>query len=548
MQKQSLYEVAFFIFRNRINMSQITAKRILESIPFRFRPEKAQNYSANFQFDITGEEAAAYTVVINNGSCSIHPGLVGPPTCTVKTKASVYVELETGKLNPQMALMIGKVKVSNLAAMMQFARCFRKFDATVNYENSLRSDANNEIDESLVRPTKVGPLAGVKIIDFTRLLPGPLATMFLADMGADVIKVEDPDNPDYIRDFEPMVNGTSMFYLSLNRSKRSLAVNYLSGEGRQIIYDLVKDADVLVEQFRPGVMNEIGFGYNELCRINPRLIYVSISGYGQHSSMAQAAGHDLNYISIAGALGITGDKENITIPGFQLADIAGGSYMAMTAITTALFNRERNQKGEWIDLAMTDAVLPFSVLPFAYHQATKINPDRGGFELSGALVNYNVYRCSDNKYVALGSLEPKFWNKFCAKVNRPDWAERFLQKGNDLKELKGEVESMFLSKTREEWILLMKGEDVCLTAVNDLNELANDSYLNERDMFVVNEHSSVGKFKTIQQPIKFKYANIGEQWNAPELGEDSTGVLRELNYTDERIAELRSSNVVKLKS
>ncbi len=521
----------------------ITAQQIIESIPLRFRAEKAENYTAVFQFDISGEETLQYTVNISNGKCDLQTGLHGTPDCTVKTRASVYVDLETGKANPQMALMMGKIKVSNLAAMMQFTKCFRKF-TSLQSESSVVSIQNSK---SKIRNPKEGPLKGVKIIDFTRLLPGPLATMFLADMGADVIKVEDPDNPDYIRGFAPQVNGMSMLYLALNRNKRSLAVNTLSPEGKQVIYDLVKSSDVLIEQYRPGIMRDMGFGYEELSKINPKLIYVSVTGYGQSSSKAMDAGHDLNYVAIAGALGITGSANgDITIPGFQLADIAGGSYMAMNAVTAALYQRERTGKGEWIDVAMTDAAVPFTALQFAAYQGSKQNIPRAGFELSGALVNYNVYRCSDGKHVALGSLEPKFWNKFCAKVNRPDWNEKFLQQGEALATLKEEVKTLFLTKTRAEWLDYFKEEDFCFTTINDLPDMENDAYLNERHMFVENEHAAVGKYKTINQPLKFLQSKFANNWSAPDLGDDSASILKELNYDDAHIAALKNKSIVKI--
>lgn len=520
-----------------------TAQQIIESIPYRFRPEKASGYEAVFQFDISGEEQLQYTVNITGGKCELTKGLSGTPTCTITTKAQVYVDLETGKANPQMALMTGKVKISNIAAMMQFAKCFRRFDENVNYQAQNNSQASVTYNE---RQPKAGPLAGVKIIDFTRLLPGPLATMFLADMGADVIKVEDPDSPDYIRDFEPRVNGMSLFYLSLNRSKRSLAVNYLSAEGKQVIYDLVKNADVLVEQFRPGVMKELGFGYEELKAINPKLIYVSVTGYGQTSPRAMDAGHDLNYIAIAGALGITGTADGeLTIPGFQLADIAGGGYMAMNAVTAALYQREKTGKGEWVDVAMTDAVVPFTALPFAYYQGTKQVPPIGGFELSGALPNYNVYRCADGKYIALGSLEPKFWNGFCARAGKPEWAQQFLQT-DKVDGLKQEVRQFFLTKTRSEWLAFFEGTDICLTPINSLSDFENDAYLQSRNMLLQNEHALVGKYNTINQPLKFKEAIFDNNWPAPDLGYDSASVLRELNYSDETVRQLAGKGIIKL--
>ena len=519
----------------------ITAKQILESIPARFRTEKALDYNAVFHFNITGTETLQYTVIIQKGTCGLQTGLTGHADCVITTTSKVYVDLETGKANPQMTLMLGNIKVSNIAAMIQFSRCFKKFEA-------VSTKPANEV-EYTQRPEKKGPLSGVKIVDFTRLLPGPLATMFLADMGADVIKVEDPDRPDYVRDFEPKIGGMSMFYLALNRSKRSLAINYLSPEGRQVIHDLIKNADVLIEQFRPGIMKEMGLGYEELSALNPRLIYVSITGYGQHSFMSMAAGHDLNYIAVAGALGITGLEDGApVIPGFQLADIAGGSYMAMNAVMAALYQREKTGKGDFVDVAMTDAALPFSAMQFAYQQGLKKEPGRGKFELSGALPNYNVYQCSDGKYVALGSLEPKFWNKFCEKVNRKDWSAAFLKKDEELAALKNEVTLLFKTRTRDEWVHFFKHEDICLTPVNELAELEHDQYLNERNMFVNNEHPVVGKYKTINQPLKFKQTSFDNNWNAPELGDDTASILEALNYDKLRVSKLVEAGVIKIKT
>ncbi|MBS1611333.1 MAG: CoA transferase, partial [Bacteroidetes bacterium] len=450
-----------------------TAKQILESIQQRFRPEKAQGYNTIFHFDITDSESLQYTVQISDAQCQVQQGLHGTADCVVTSSASTYIALETGAANPQMALMSGEVQVSNIAAMMQFSKCFRKLD--------VGSPMSDEKKHAPSRPEKKGPLAGVRILDFTRLLPGPMATMFLADMGADVIKIEDPDNPDYIRDFEPRSNGMSILYLSLNRNKRSLALNYLSAEGKQTILDLAKTADVLVEQYRPGIMQQMGFGYEALKQINPRLIYVSITGYGQQSSMAMAAGHDLNYIAIAGALGITGTAGGApVVPGFQLADIAGGSYMAMNAVMAALYQREKTGKGEWVDVSMTDAALPLSALQFAYQQGTKQGIGRGEYELSGGLANYNVYKCADGKYIALGSLEPKFWNKFCARAGKPEWQTEFVKKGEALENLKRDVAVFFVTKTRSEWVEYFKQDDICLTVINELDELEHDPYLNER--------------------------------------------------------------------
>jgi alpha-methylacyl-CoA racemase len=250
--------------------------------------------------------------------------------------------------------------------MMGFAKLFRKFDASnFDIESTLQPL------EIVYRPKLNGPLEGVRILDFSRLLPGPLASMFLADMGAEVLKVEDPDNPDYVRDFEPMLGDTSAFYYALNRNKKSLAVNFLNPEGKKIIDHILQSTDILIEQYRPGVMGHFGFGYEQAKAINPKIIYISITGYGQNNSMAQIAGHDLNYIATSGVLSTIGlNKETITIPGVQIADIAGGSYMSINAILAALYQREKTGKGQQIDLSMTNAVLPLVALQFAEQQAS----------------------------------------------------------------------------------------------------------------------------------------------------------------------------------
>jgi alpha-methylacyl-CoA racemase len=525
----------------------ITAKQILSSAPSRFRPEKAQGIQSTFHFIITGDENFELSLLINNGACSLHDGLTGTPDCTVKTTAKTYIELETGKASPQMALMMGKIKVSNLSEMMKFAKCFRKFDAQVPAENSHASpNSANSIKNhtSKIRNKRTGPLEGVRIIDFTRLLPGPMATMMLADMGADVIKVEDPDSPDYIRGFEPLIDGTSAFYYALNRNKRSLAINSLSTEGKSVLLGLIKTSDVLIEQYRPGVMKKLGLDYEMLRTVNPKLIYISITGYGQGSSLSQAAGHDINYIAIAGALGTTIDADGEpVIPGFQLADIAGGSYATISAVTAALYQREKTGLGGYIDIAMTDSVLPFIALPYAEYQANN-TLRKGKFQLSGSQANYNTYKCSDGKYLALGSLEPKFWNAVCTKLDKPDWQDKILSNTETQLSIRKEMQSIFLKKTRDEWISFFAADDICLTPINELSEIGADKYLNERNMFV---DFNIGdrQIKTIAQPIKFQNSKTSENWIAPKLGEDSYSILKELNLSDEKINELIDKSTIK---
>lgn len=516
----------------------ITARQILDSAPSRFRPEKANGLTCIFHFVIIGAEDFGYTITIENNTCRLDTTLTGTPTCVISTDAATYIDLETGKLNPQTALMSGQVQVSNLMEMMQFAKCFRKYEGTT--DDGPRTTEKN----TTIRPKRGGPLESVTIIDLTRLLPGPLATMMLADMGADVIKVEDPDSPDYIRSFEPLIEGTSAFYYALNRNKRSLAINFLSPAGKTALLDIVRRADVFIEQYRPGVMKRMGLDYETLKAINPQLIYISITGYGQDSSLSQAAGHDLNYIAISGALGVTGDGNGKpVIPGFQLADIAGGSYMAMNAVTTALYRREKTGTGEWLDIAMTDSVLPFLALPFAEQQALGKGHTRGKFQLSGGQANYNVYECGDGKYVALGSLEPKFWKKVCERLGRPEWREQILGDESVQASIQKELQNIFRTKTRTEWLAFFQKDDVCLTAINDLDELTTDAYLRERKLFV--DFDLAGKtFSTIATPVRHE-GMTDQHWQAPRLGEDSIAILRESGISDEQINHLIKENTIR---
>ncbi len=520
----------------------ITFQDIVTSIPTRFRPEKAGNQQLIFHFDISGDNGGEYTVMIAGGKCTLSNGLKGSADCVIKAKADVYTQIELGKTNPQMALMMGKVKVSNLGKMMEFAKLFRKFDPTLHL-----AGASIELKGIGTRKPKSGPLVGTRILDMSRLLPGPLATMMLADMGAEVIKIEDPASPDQVRNYPPFIGDTAAYYLSINRSKRSLAINHNSSEGREIIYNLVKTADVFVEQFRPGVMDKLGYGYETLKQINPKLVYVSITGYGQTGPWAQEAGHDLNYIARAGLLGITGTANGQPIiPGAQIADIAGGSYMAMNAILAALLSRSNTGLGQHVDVSMMDAIMPLSTFAFARTQADNANVLPSGHELSGKLANYNVYQCSDGNYVALGALEPKFWQGFCTAVNKPEWAQSLLAEGEELNTLKVEVAVLFATRTQQEWLALSGQYDFCLSAILAMDELEHQAHIQERQMVVKQQTNEGIDYHSLGIPLKFSGTPGAIAWSAPALGEDTLAILKEAGYSDESIKSFTEQQVVAL--
>ncbi|MBP9152599.1 MAG: CoA transferase [Flavobacteriales bacterium] len=308
------------------------------------------------------------------------------------------------------------------------------------------------------------PLQGYRILDFTKLLPGPLATLWMAQQGAEVIKVESPQSPDPVRFYPPMKDGVSVYYTTLNAGKKSLSIDYRSEEGREAILKLVETTDVVIEQFRPGVMEAFGLGFETLKKRNPKIILVSITGYGQTGVMASTPGHDINYLSYSGMLDAQRDASgNPITSAAQLADIAGGSMMALNATTSALLHRERTGKGQHADISMTHNV---SVLQ-SMRIAEELNTGGSNGYLSGRLASYNIYKCADGRHVALGALEPKFWQKFCNLMEHPEWGGRLMEK-----ELIAEVAVLFATQPMKHWTDRLEIEDVCLSPVLTVQEAA----------------------------------------------------------------------------
>lgn len=375
-----------------------------------------------------------------------------------------------------------------------------------------------------------GPLQGIRVLDLTRLLPGPLGTMLMADMGAEVIKIEDPNHPDYVRAFPPYLNGESANYLSFNRSKLSLTLDYHSEEGKGFFFDLVKTADFVIEQFRPGFLDKIGIGYEAANKINPKIIYVSVTGYGQIGPYAHLAGHDLNYLAYSGVLGLTGKtNEAPIIPGVQLADIAGGSYMTVIAALSALHARTQTGKGQHVDVSMTDAVMPLLSAVYALEAGGMADVERGKMPLSGGLPNYGIYQCQDGKYIALGTLEPKFWGKFCTLINQPDWMMFVLPKNSEeLANFKAKINQLFETQPQGYWIEFGLKNDLLISPIYDLKDLENDPHLQAREMIVIQEHPQAGIFKSIGIPIKFSSTPAQPSWIAPKMGEDTEAILETL--------------------
>ncbi len=390
-----------------------------------------------------------------------------------------------------------------------------------------------------------GPLKGIRILDLTRLLPGPLATQYLADLGAEVIKIEDVDHPDYIRFFPPQIGNQSVHYLSLNRSKKSLAFKLGTEEGRQIFYDLVKASDIVIEGFRPGWMDKMGFSYETAKKVNPGIIYVSISGYGQTGPLSNKAGHDINYIGYSGVLALGGKNKKVIMPGVQIADIMGGSYNTVIACLSAVLARQQSNIGQHVDIAMTDGSMQMASMPLGEYLNSGTKYEAGEFMLSGGLANYYVYECKDGKFIALGTLEPKFWMGFCTMIEKPDWMNRALPIPAQVEALKEDLQTLFKTKTRDDWEALSQNFDVCISPVLEIDEIENHPNTITRKMIVEHEHPKYGKVKSIAQPLKFSESVLHEGWAAPTLGENNKTVLKMIDYSDELIEELAVKGIIK---
>ncbi|MCO5233374.1 MAG: CoA transferase [Chitinophagales bacterium] len=389
------------------------------------------------------------------------------------------------------------------------------------------------------RPIQEGPLKGIRILDLSRLLPGPLATQMLADMGAEVIKVEDPKAPDYARYMAPHYHGQGISYLALNRSKQSLAIDLGNDSGKQIFWNLLKTADIVIDSFRPGVLNKLGIDYQTAIQYKEDIIYVSVTGYGHGNLMASKAGHDINYLGHAGVLATNGTADKILQPGVQISDIAGGSYPTVMACLAALLSRNSTGKGQFVDVAMVDCSLPLMSFYMAETLNTNKSYQRQEHALAGSLPNYNIYQCKDRKWMALGSLEPKFWAGFCMLINKPEWANRIFDTN-----IHSELEALFLTKDRDEWAILGASMDICLTPILEMDELEKDNYLQERGMFVEHEHAIYGQLKGINQPIKFYGTPSSKGWAPPLMGEDNENILQNLGYSEHEILELKNKGVI----
>lgn len=390
-----------------------------------------------------------------------------------------------------------------------------------------------------------GPLAGVKILDLTRLLPGGYATLLMADLGADVVKVEEPGKGDYIRWTPPVVGDLSAAHIALNRNKRSITLNLKSERGRALFLDLAGSFDVVIESFRPGVMDRLGVGYEALSSLHPQLIYAAISGYGQDGPRSLVAGHDNNYIGYAGVLSIIGaEGDRPVLPGVQVGDLAGGGMSAVIAILAALFRRSITGRGDMCDISMMDGAMSWLSIHAGEFVATSEVPKRELMHLSGRFPCYRVYPAADG-YLTVGALEPQFWSRLMAKLERDDLADDAFAMGDRRNEVISILEETFMKRTRAEWMGFFGDEDVCVGPVNDLAEAFEDPQVVAREMVFDSEIDGVGPWRHIGNPIKLSGApGKVDRLPPPRLGEHTAEVLSAAGISDADLEALRSEGVI----
>ena len=364
------------------------------------------------------------------------------------------------------------------------------------------------------------PLTGIRVLDLTRLLPGAYCTMLLADMGADVIKVEEPGAGDYMRWTPPLVNGQSALFDAINRNKKSITLNLKSEEGRDLLLRLVERADVLVEGNRPGVMARLGLGWEVLRARNPRLVMCSITGYGQDGPFASRAGHDLNYMATAGALGLNGEQGGPPVPlSVQVADIGGGGLQPAVAILGALVAVQRGAEGRWIDASMTDGAVSWLALAFAARAGGEA-VGRGDQRLTGRYACYRVYECRGGGFYSVAALEPKFWATLCNAVGRQELIDQQFAEGEEGEIVHRAFEALFSSRTRSEWEKELADCDACCEPVLELDEVMS--------------HPQIA--------VRQKQRRV--EGDAPRLGEHTAVVLDELGVDTSRYQELLRQGVI----
>lgn len=383
-----------------------------------------------------------------------------------------------------------------------------------------------------------GPLAGTRVLDLTRLLPGNYGTLLLADLGAEVVKIEEPGRGDYIRWMPPMVEGQSTMHRALNRGKRSVTLNLKTPEGVGVLRRLARGADALIESFRPGVMTRLGVGYEALSEENPRLVYCALTGYGQDGPYRDRVGHDINYIGYAGLLHAAGPPgEPPVLPPVQVGDFSGGMAAALGTVAAMLEARSTGT-GRLVDVSMLDVATSWLGVVMAWYLGTGEAPPRGGMPLTGGWACYRVYRAKDGAYLSVGALEPQFWRVLCEALEAPDLVDRQFGSPEEQEEVAARLRGIFATRSRDEWMERLAALEACVGPVNDVGEAADDPQVAHRGLVARVDGEAVGPGPAI------KVNGEGALTPAPGLGEQTEEVLLGAGVPTEELADLRSRGIV----
>lgn len=406
----------------------------------------------------------------------------------------------------------------------------------MQYKQFTNSDKNN------------GPLFGVRVLDLSMLLPGPLCSMHLADLGAEVIKVEHPVAIDATRRMGPSFksdeSNTSInaYYYCVNRNKKAITLNYKRPEGKELLLKLLENTDVLLEGFRPGMMDSLGLGYHDLKDRFPRLIYCAISGYGANGPDRDKAGHDANYLAGTGLLDITGSEDRPYLLGMQVADIAGGTLLALSSIMAALYAREKTNQGNFIDTGMMDGAFSLVSLHAGEYLATKKNPTRSKMALSGLLPNYQIYKTKDDRFVVLAALEGQFFQVFLRQIDK----EELLKKAafGEYDSVKKELTAFFGNKSLQELQPLFEHRDACLSPVLTIEEAFANKQLQEREAIVEIDDHRLGRIFVPGSPFHLSKTPVSYRYAPPEVGQNNSEIYSTIGVTEADITELKKKRIV----
>ncbi len=389
------------------------------------------------------------------------------------------------------------------------------------------------------------PLKGIKILDCTRLLPYQYCTMILGDLGGEVLKIEEPREGDYGRWGDPERTYESKAFTMTNRNKKSMKLNLKSEKGKEIFKSLAVDYDVIIESFRPGVMDRLGVGYEEVCKVKPDIIYCSTTGYGQTGPYKKKAGHDVNYLSYSGILADTGNHTGRpVIPGIPFGDMTGGGIFTALAVMSALLGKERTGKGQYIDVAQTDVLTSLNILGLAECLAKKEGKLSRPFNIRGASLCYNTFKTADHKFIALGAIEDKFWLNFCKAIDREDLVEEHSAVYDEESPVTIELKNIFSGKTQREWVDILDNVDTCFSPVLSAGEALENKHLKEREMITTMDDPARGEIAQVGFPARFSEGLNYMRSPVPYFGEHTKEVLTNLGYTLDQMKDLKDEGVV----